>query len=61
MELPRRVRGDELLAPGKMLEMRARMRALAQKHDLTTVIAFAFDHRTRVLPFIFADIGCFVS
>jgi radical SAM superfamily enzyme YgiQ (UPF0313 family) len=55
MELPRRVRGDELLAPGKMLDMRARMRALAQRHDLTTVIACAFDHRTRHLPFIFAD------
>jgi radical SAM superfamily enzyme YgiQ (UPF0313 family) len=28
---------------------------MAPKHDLTTVIACAFDHRTRMLPFIFAD------
>ncbi len=55
MELPRRARGDELLPPGEMLDMRVRMRVLAKKHDLTTVIACAFDHRTRVLPFIFAD------
>jgi radical SAM superfamily enzyme YgiQ (UPF0313 family) len=56
MELPRRTRGDELLAPGEMANMRLRMRRLAKKHDLTTVIACAFDHRTRILPFIFADV-----
>ena len=55
MELPRRMRGDELLAPGEMINMRKRMRQHAEKHDLTTVIAYAFDHRTRVLPFIYAD------
>ena len=55
MELPRRTRGDELLAPGEMANMRLRMRRLGKKHDLTTVIACAFDHRTRILPFIFAD------
>ncbi len=55
MELPRRIRGDELLAPGAMIKMRARMRNHALTHDLTTVIAYAFDHRTRVLPFIYAD------
>jgi radical SAM superfamily enzyme YgiQ (UPF0313 family) len=27
----------------------------AQQHDLSSVIACAFDHRTRMLPFIFAD------
>ena len=31
------------------------LRAIAPRHDLTTVIACAFDHRTRMLPFIFAD------
>ena len=56
MELPRRARGDELLAPGEMANVRLRMRHLAKKHDLTTVIVCAFDHRTRILPFIFADV-----
>ena len=27
----------------------------AREHDLSSVIACAFDHRTRMLPFIFAD------
>ncbi len=55
MELPRRTRGDELLRPGELLNLRQRLRQLASKHDLVTVIACAFDHRTRMLPFIYAD------
>src|SRR5437764_6262596 len=55
MELPRRTRGDELLAPGELTAIRQRLRRIAPQHDLTTVIACAFDHRTRMLPFIFAD------
>ena len=55
MELPRRARGDELLKPGQLLALRERLRKLAPRHDLTTVIACAFDHRTRMLPFIYAD------
>jgi len=55
MELPRRARGDELLRPGELAAIRLRLRNVAGKHDLTTVIACAFDHRTRMLPFIYAD------
>ncbi|NLX13737.1 MAG: radical SAM protein [Phycisphaerales bacterium] len=55
MELARRERGDELLRPGELLGVRKRLRNIACKHDLSTVIACAFDHRTRMLPFIFAD------
>jgi radical SAM superfamily enzyme YgiQ (UPF0313 family) len=55
MELPRRTRGDELLKAGELLALRQRMRRLAPRHDLSTVIACAFDHRTRMLPFIYAD------
>src|SRR3982750_4219881 len=55
MELPRRTRGDELLKPGELTALRARLRMAAPKHDLPTGIACAFDHRTRMLPFIFAD------
>lgn len=56
MELPRRERGDELLKPGAMLGLRERLRRLAKSQPLTTVIACAFDHRTRMLPFIYADL-----
>lgn len=50
MELPRRDRGDELLRPGELASIRKRLRNIAPKHDLTTVIACAFDHRTRMPP-----------
>lgn len=55
MELPRRARGDELLKAGALTGLRARLRRIAAQHDLATVIACAFDHRTRMLPFIYAD------
>jgi len=55
MELPRRAPGDELLRPGELTDIRARLRSIADRHDLATVIACAFDRRTRMLPFIFAD------
>ncbi len=56
MELPRRERGDELLKPGELLGIRKRLRESARQHDLTTVIVCAFDHRTRMLPFVYADL-----
>jgi len=55
MELPRRSRGDELLKPGELLALRKRLRNMAPQHDLASVIACAFDHRTSMLPFIYAD------
>ena len=55
MELPRRDRGDELLRPGELADVRRRLRRIAAGHDLTTVIVCAFDHRTRMLPFLIAD------
>ena len=55
MELPRRARGDELLAPGALADVRSRLRTVAPQHDLATVIVCAFDHRTRMLPFLYAD------
>src|SRR5687768_8279628 len=55
MELPRRTRGDELLKPGELTGLRQRVRSVSHRHDLASVIACAFDHRTRMLPFIYAD------
>ena len=56
MELPCRDRGDQLLKPGELTGIRERLRAIAPRHDLVTVIACAFDHRTRMLPFVYADV-----
>lgn len=55
MELPRRDRGDELLKAGALTALRERLRRVAPGHDLKSVIVCAFDHRTRMLPFIYAD------
>ena len=55
LELPPRDHGDELLKPGELAAIRLRLRNVAGKHDLTTVIACAFDHRTRMPPFLFVD------
>ena len=55
MELPFRSAGDVLLPPGEMTDIRRRLRAVSARHDLASVIVSAFDHRTRILPFIFAD------
>ncbi len=55
MELPSRPAGDELLPPGHLTEILRRLRRIAPRHDVSTVIAYAFDHRTRMLPFIFSD------
>ena len=52
MELRGRARNDELLQPGEFTSIRARLRQLAPAHDVATVIAYAFDYRTRLLPFI---------
>jgi radical SAM superfamily enzyme YgiQ (UPF0313 family) len=56
MELPRRDNGDELLRPGELTSLIAAVRKLSAGEDISTVIACTFDYRTRVLPFIFADI-----
>lgn len=55
MELPFRPKGDELLAPGAMRAVRERLALHSQVHDLKTVAAYAFDHRTRMLPFYAVD------
>lgn len=56
MELPRRARGDERLGPGEFSNLMGRLRRLSRNQELRSVIACAFDHRTRMLPFIFADL-----
>jgi len=55
MELPRRAADDDFLKPGELTDIRRRLRGIADRHDLATVIACAFDRRTRMLPFVFAD------
>ena len=55
MALPTREGDDRLLKSGELVDIRRRLKALSARHDLATVVACAFDHRTRMLPFFYAD------
>ncbi len=51
MELTCRKAGDQLLKPGEYVELRQRLRRLAASHDITSVIAYAYDRKARMMPF----------
>lgn len=55
MELPKRPLGDEYIRPGGYRELSQRLAANPKMRDLTALIMYAFDNRTRLLPFLFAD------
>lgn len=56
MEIPARAAGDRLVRPGEMVELRARVRRLASRGvAASAVVVCAYDHRTRMLPFLYAD------
>lgn len=55
MELPKRPLGDEYIRPGGYRELSQRLAANPKMRGLTALIMYAFDNRTRLLPFLFAD------
>ncbi|MBN1491509.1 MAG: radical SAM protein [Phycisphaerae bacterium] len=55
MELPRRDRGDVYLQDGAFREKIAALRRIAPVSDVTIGIFYAFDFRTHMLPFWYAD------
>lgn len=55
MALPTRPQGDVFTQPGEFPRIRARLRELTAGLDIPSVIVYAFDFRTRILPFLFAD------
>lgn len=55
MELPRRAHGDVYLPDGEFRQRVRRLRQLTHAHDLRIGIVYAFDFRTRMLPFWYAD------
>ncbi|MBN2582955.1 MAG: radical SAM protein [Planctomycetes bacterium] len=44
-----------MLKSGELTDLRRRLRGLSSRHEVASVIACAFDHRTRMLPFVYAD------
>ncbi len=55
MELPRRAPHDVYLPDGEFRERVSALRQLRHAHDLAIGIVYAFDFRTRMLPFWYAD------
>lgn len=55
MELPRRPRSDVFLPEGAFRDRIAGLRRLTETRDLTIGIFYAFDFRTHMLPFWYAD------
>jgi radical SAM superfamily enzyme YgiQ (UPF0313 family) len=55
MELPSRPRNDRYTKPGQYLELERRLRAHPAAAQIPTLVCYAFDHRTRLGPFLFLD------
>lgn len=55
MELPKRPLGDEYIRPGGFRDICQRLAANPKMQALSALIMYAFDRRTRLLPFLFAD------
>jgi radical SAM superfamily enzyme YgiQ (UPF0313 family) len=55
MELPSRPKNDRYTAPGRYQELERRLRANPDTADISALVCYAFDLRTRLGPFLFAD------
>ncbi len=55
MELPKRPLGDEYIRPGGFRELCRKLSANPKVRELSALVMYAFDRRTRLLPFLFAD------
>src|ERR1700732_1407894 len=55
MELPSRPKNDRYTRPGQYKEIERRLRANPANARIPIVVAYAFDYRTRLGPFLFAD------
>src|SRR5262245_43094636 len=55
MELPSRPKNDRYTRPGAYSELESRLRANGDTANIPILVAYAFDYRTRLGPFLFAD------
>jgi radical SAM superfamily enzyme YgiQ (UPF0313 family) len=55
MELPSRPKNDRYTRPGHYQELQQRLRANPANAKISAIVAYAFDYRTRLGPFLFAD------
>jgi len=57
MELPIRADGDQNTPPGLYRELELRVRRHVHGHEIPSLFVYAFDARTRLGPFLFAEKG----
>ena len=57
MELPSRPKNDRYTRPGQYNQLERRLRANPDCGTIPTLVCYAFDFRTRLGPFLFADMG----
>ncbi len=55
MELPSRPKNDRYTPPGRYQELEYRLRKNPETEDISALVCYAFDRRTRLGPFLFAD------
>src|SRR5438105_4232969 len=55
MELPSRPKNDRYTPPGRYQELERRLRANPETAEISALVCYAFDMRTRLGPFLFAD------
>jgi len=55
MELPSRPKNDRYTRPGQYRELERRLRANPATAEMPVLVCYAFDMRTRLGPFLFAD------
>src|ERR1700688_433786 len=55
MELPSRPKDDRYTPPGRYQELEYRLRKNPETEDISALVCYAFDQRTRLGPFLFAD------
>src|SRR5713226_526077 len=55
MELPSRPKNDRYARPGEYTELERNLRANGEAGDIPILVCYAFDYRTRLGPFLFAD------
>jgi radical SAM superfamily enzyme YgiQ (UPF0313 family) len=57
MELPSRAKNDRYTRPGEYRELENRLRDNPQAAEIPVLVCYAFDFRTRLGPFLFADMS----
>lgn len=57
MELPSRPKNDRYTPPGRYNELERRLRANPATADIAALVCYSFDFRTRLGPFLYADMN----